>query len=107
MARATLTTTSGEQQTLRRSRHEPPRNSPLYSRKQRDVGREQLLRALLDEAHNRIRMLEKAVEQLTADLLAASEMLKPADRLMAAPIDDQTTDNTARANSFGASCGRL
>ena len=61
-------TTSSERRAAHSSRHKSPRKTARHSSARADVGREQLLRALLDEAHERIRMLERAAEQLTAAL---------------------------------------
>ena len=68
MVRATQPARSSERPEAHSSRHKPPGKDARHSRSQADADREQLLRALLDEAHNRIRMLERTIEQLTAAL---------------------------------------
>jgi hypothetical protein len=68
MVRVTQPASSSERPEAHSSRHKPPRKIARHSRRRADADREQLLRALLDEAHHRIRMLERTVEQLTAAL---------------------------------------
>ena len=68
MGQAKQLTRSDDRRAGHASGQVPARKTARHARDRADVDREQTLRALLDDAHERIRMLERTVEWLTAAL---------------------------------------